>query len=677
MVTRDSRLRIGVVALVSVALFASLFARLWYLQVMKAGTYNQAARSIATKQVLVPAPRGRILDRNGNVLVGNRSSTVIAVDSQALRQVKDSDAVLSRLAQLINADQPDKPPLTLDTIKARIHSNLVNPLEAVPVAKDVSLALQIYIVEHPDEFPGVEAERQTLRYYPYGSLLAQVLGNVGPIQQAMYEAHKKDPMPYQPNDNVGRAGVEQSFEPYLRGTPGVITYEVDRTGKPVRTASETPPVPGDDVYLTVDVNAQSIVEASLARELQVARGKNCRLGCPPAPAGASVVLDPNNGQVIAMASYPTYDPSLFVPAITQSAYAQLQDPNNYSPILDRAVAGLYYPGSTFKLITALAGLKDGVITPGYVYPDNGSYHIIGCSGANAQSGCVKTNSGREVLGPVDLRLAIAKSSDTYFYRVGDEFWQNGNRQRYGDTPIQDMARAFGFGQKTGIQLPNENAGYVETPASRKQRHDENPSAFPNGGWFSGDNTSLAIGQSTLVTPLQLANAYATFANGGTLYQPNLLLKVTKPFSAQLVTQPQPKVLSHVDIPPQFRDPMLQGFEGATTISGGTATGVFSNYPMNAWPVAGKTGTAQNGADPKTGRERQDTGLFVGFGPAQAPQYVAMAVLEQSGFGADTAAPVVRDFFEPLAQSNGFPVVSPVNTPNGPSPGSAPPGGGAG
>jgi penicillin-binding protein 2 len=375
-----------------------------------------------------------------------------------------------------------------------------------------------------------------------------------------------------------------------------------------------------------------------------------------------VVLDPKNGQVLAMASYPTYDPSLFVPAISNADYGRLSSADP-TPLLNRAVQGQYYPGSTFKLITALAGLKDGIINPSDYYDDTGVYEIQGCQGVNAQSGCVKTNAGRDPLGPVDLRLAIAKSSDTYFYKVGDEFWQSGNRQRFGDTPIQDMAREFGFGQKTGIELPDESAGYVETPASRKQRHDENPTAFPYGDWTSGANTDTAIGQTTLVTPLQLANAYATFANGGTRYQPTLLLKVTKPFSAQVVVQQRPKVLSHVDIPPQFRDPMLAGFEGATTINGGTATGVFANYPMNALPVAGKTGTAQNGVDPKTGHERQDTGLFVGFGPPVNAQYVAMAVLEQAGFGADTAAPVVRDFFEPLASGGGFPVVPAVNTPS--------------
>jgi len=650
--TRDSsRLRTATVGLVSISLFAALFARLWFLQVMNAGTYDKAANIAAYRTVVEPAPRGRILDRNGRVLVDNKSYIVVTVDTQALLKVKGADAMLSRLANLLNQYLP--PPNNAydkDTIRQRLRNKQVSPYKPVVIATDVPQALEIYLAEHADQFPAVTAERQTLRSYPFGTLGAHVLGYVGPIPDTMCKSSDTtckvdgESVPYQKNDDIGRSGVEAAFEHYLRGTPGERTIEVDRAGNIVRTTSETKAVPGDDVYLTIDANAQAVAEQGLADGLKKAKSTPNALGYPPAPAGSMVVLDPSNGQVIALASNPTYSPAAFVPSISDDAYSLLTSPDSHYPFTDRAIAGQYPPGSTFKLVTSLAGLRTGLITPDYTYGDSGIYDIINCKGGQ-QGGCRIQGDQAKGHGPVNLSRALTVSSDTYYYRIGDELWRSSNNKN----AIQDVAHELGFGQKTGIELTDEQAGVVYTADSLRKAHDANPQAFPYGAnWYSGNNAHLAIGQDVVsATPLQLANAYATFANGGTRYQPTLLLKVLSFRGCGAVKTQQPKVLSKIDIPLDWRSAMLAGFEGVTTSGEGTAVDAFNsvNFPMGQFPVAGKTGTSQNNTDPKTGRTLQDNSLFVGFGPDTGPRYTAAAVV---------------DFFLPLAKDGAFPQVQTVD-----------------
>ncbi|HVX19345.1 MAG TPA: penicillin-binding protein 2 [Acidimicrobiales bacterium] len=643
------------VGLVCISLFAALFARLWFLQVMNAGTYDKAADVAAYREINVPAPRGRILDRNGKVLVDNKSYLVVAVDTQVLAKAKSPDTVLSRLADLLNQYMAPTTPYNTDILREKLRNKQVSPYKPVPVATNAPQQLEIYLSEHPDKFPSVSVERETLRTYPYGTLAAQVLGYVGPITDSQWKAHEHDKVPYQKDDDIGRAGVEATFEKYLRGTPGRKVFEVDRVGRVVRTVSETPPIPGDDVYLTIDANAQAVAERGVANGLESARKTCNRVGCPPAPAGSMVVLDPRNGQVLALASNPTYDPSLFVPAISTRDYQKLTEPDSHYPFTDRAIAGQYPPGSTFKLVTSIAGLRAGVIDPSFTYGDSGQYKIIGCQ--NDSQGCIKYGDQKTAHGNVNLTRALTVSSDTYYYRIGDLLWRSSDHKE----AIQDVAREFGFGSKTGIELPDEQAGLVGTPELLKRLHDKYAAAYPYGNqWYSGNNANLAIGQDVInATPLQLANAYATFANNGTRYQPTLLLKVTKFRTGSVVMTQQPKVAGKVDLPAPWRDAMLAGFDGVTTSGEGTATGAFANagYPMANLPVAGKTGTSQN----NTAKNEQDNSLFVGFGPSSNAQYVAAAVFEQAGYGAAIAAPAVVDFFLPLAQHGTFPEVTPVDS----------------
>lgn len=649
MTGESSRLRLGVVAIVVLSLFAALVARLWYLQVMNAPAYSNLAESNSTVTLPIPAPRGRLLDRNGKVLVDNKPSVVVAVDRQSLAKVKASDAVLGRLAGLLNQFERPADPFTLDSIHKTLESNRVGPYDPVPLASGISEDLHVYLVEHEEDFPAVLVQNRLLRQYHYGGRAAQLLGYVGPISDEMWQEHRDDAVPYQKDDQVGRAGVEQSFEQYLRGTPGKRVVEIDRAGRAVRTVRTVDPVAGDDVYLSIDIGAQALAEDALAQQLQTMRETLQDKGYPPAPAGAAVLLDPSNGQVLALASNPTYDPTLFVPSISTADWNALNDPARANPFTDRAVSGLYSPGSTFKLVTALAGLQAGLITPESTINDPGYWEIQNCTGG----ACRKTNDQGSVNGLTALPKALTVSSDVYFYRIADLFWQG--RKQYGDTPIQDMAKALGLAQHTGIELPDDQIGRMPDPAWKKAYVEQTNGDPGNAVWYTGDNLNVAIGQGSVdVTPLQLAGAYGQFAVGGTRYRPTLLHKVTKAWSDEVVVEPAPEVVGKIDIQPAWQAAMTAGFEGVITNDRGTANSQFAGFPLDRFPVAGKTGTAETGADPRA----FSNALFAGYGPVGAPRYVGVAVLEKSGYGATAAAPVVRQLLE-AAANGGFPEVEPI------------------
>jgi len=646
-VNRDNpTLRLGIFGIVVVSLFAALFARLWYLQVMATTQFQNAAQAIQTRTLLEEAPRGRILDRNGVVLVDNRISVVVTVDKQKLATLKSvvRDGILDRLGAELTRYM--NKPYDRAAIQHRLDDQRFSPYVPVPVVDDIPKPLELYLAEHHDDFDDVVAVQQTtVRTYPLGRTASHVLGYVGSVTQEELDAKKSAPKTYKLGDEIGKTGVERTYEDDLRGTPGKRVLEVDSKGNTVRELydQETPPIPGDDVYLSIDANTQAITEQSLHDELVAAHNRrNSNGSYNQSPAGAAVVLDPTNGQVIAMASYPDYDPNQFAQPISQEEFDQFSDPANHYPLNNRALQGQYAPGSTFKLVTALAGLRTGAITPATTLNDTGVFHVPGCSGEQ----CSFQNSGGEAHGSVNLRRAITVSSDYYFYSLGAQFWTQ--RSTYGD-PIQAVANDLGFGSQTGIPLPGEQSGYVFTPDALKKIHEKYPQDYPNGDWFTGNNIQLAIGQNVVaVTPLQLANAYAAFANGGTLYSPNIAIKITHP-NGQLVRTIEPRVLHQVQLPPEFRDPMMQGFLGAVNSSEGTAYGAFRNFPN--WQVAGKTGTAQV-------QGKADTALFAGMAPADAPHYTGVAVLEESGFGATAAAPVIRRVFQSLADPANAPTVGP-------------------
>ena len=642
------RLRLSVVGIVVLSLFAALVARLWYLQVMAAPTFQKVAEQNGVRVVFEEAPRGRILDRQGRVLVDNVVSQAITLDRASAKKHPD---VVPRLAALLG--------MTASDVQKRIDDPRFSQYKPVPVRTGVDQASVIYVREHQESFPGVEAAEIPERHYPFGTLAAHLLGYVGEINDVELAAKRKagactsttdntsDPGQncYRPGDTVGKAGVEAAYEADLRGQPGYTVLEVDSKGRVLQTLKTVPPVQGHDLVLTLDLDVQKLAEESLQQGLDVARAtfdKSTKRNFA-APVGSVVVQDPRDGSILAMASNPSYDPTQFVGGISPANFTSLLDPAKNSPLVDRADEGTYAPGSTFKLATATAALEKGLITPGTTVNDTGLYKVPGC--ASGQQ-CGFKNAGGEALGIVDLRRAITASDDFYFYTQGANFWFR--RGQFGTQPIQDQARAYGMGVKTGIPLPGEVGGRIADPDTRKRLHDSNPKAYPEGNWFVGDNVNLAIGQGeTAITPLQLTQAYATFANGGTVYQPRVALKVIDQ-SGATVHDVLPLVTRKIDLPDAVRQPILDGLIGVTSAPRGTATGSFGGFNQAQFQVAGKTGTAQvNG--------KQDTALFVSFAPANNPQFVVTVVMEQAGFGGDAAAPVARRILQGVSGQQVTPI----------------------
>jgi penicillin-binding protein 2 len=626
MTLESPRLRLGVVAIVIVSLFAALLARLWYLQVLAAPQYRTQADVNRVRTIYTEAPRGRILDRNGKIIVDNRVSDAVVVNREELGSRRAE--VIPRLAQVLN--------MSVSDIQKRLDDKRYSPFKPIPVATDVAKETIIYIREHQADYPGVGGVQLTERYYPFGSLAAHLLGWVGEINGSELASLKKKG--YKEGDSIGKSGIEKVYEDDLRGSPQIERLEVDSKGRILGSLGTTPAVQGHDVQLTLDLDAQKLTEDSLQQGLQAAHGSYDRQQAKHfiAPAGSAIVLDPRDGSVVALASNPTYDPSIFVNGIKPELFAQLNDPASGFPLNDRAIQGQYAPGSTFKLATSLAALGHGMIDTKYTVDDGGRIKI---------GNRVFKNAGGEANGRVNIVRALTVSSDVFFYTLGNQFWVQ--RSQYGDA-MQDEARQLGLGKKTGVALPFEAGGRIPDPDTRKKLHDQNPKAFPNGQWFAGDNVNLAIGQGEMVvTPLQLVNAYATFANGGTVWVPRVGDTVKDQTGAQL-RQIQPQSVRKLNIPPEVRDPVMQGLTGVTTDPRGTAVGAFSGFPFATFPIAGKTGTAQAG-------NKQDTSLFVAFGPTFDPQYAVGVVMEEAGFGASAAAPVARRILESLAGKPTHPV----------------------
>lgn len=629
-----AQLRLNVIGIVVLSLFVALTTRLWYLQIMAGSEYKLAATENQVRTIHEPAPRGRILDRDGQVLVDNRISYVIAID-----RTKYDDLDPERAGKLTE-DLAKLLAIAPDEVLERMDNKQLGPFVPVPIAEDVSEDLLVEVRERQEEFPSVVTRRVAVRSYPRGRLAAHVLGYVGEIRA---DELKERGDPYRPGDLIGRSGVESTYEADLRGLAGERRIEVDRRGRPVRVISYRPPKQGNDLVLSIDADTQQVAEEALASAMAAARrvrfeddGKWLK-----ANAGSVVVLDAQEGSVVAMSSLPDYDPAPLVDGISTEEYAALNR-DEEAAFLNRAIQGEYAPGSTWKLVTGLAALRTGLITPNYTVNDTGTYQIKNC-----KEGCVKRNAGSHPYGSVDMRRAMAVSSDVYFYSLGDAFWAR--RGEFGENPMQEMAGELGFGSPTGVQLAHERDGRVLTPDSLKElsTNEKTAKLFPFGDWYVGHNVNFAIGQGeTTVTPIQLANAYATFANGGTRHQPNIALRIERQAAEgetpEIVRTVSPRVERTLALAPEVSGPVRAGLRDVTrfavTATGdGTAAAAFDGFPLTAYPILGKTGTAQ-------AKPRQDTALFVAAAPADAPRYVVSVVVEQGGFGSVAAAPVARRIF---------------------------------
>lgn len=591
--TKGMALRIAVAGGLAVALFAVLFFRLWNLQVLSSSHYLAEANNNRTRDFRVIAPRGEIVDRSGGVIVDNRTSLALQVNPQKLfLDPAKRHAELMRLGALVHMS----PHAVRRTMREQLKVAAGAP---ITLRHDVGYDVVYYLRENQDRFPGAQVQRVFVRHYPHGTLAAHVLGSVGEVD----EEELKEPRyrRLQPGDEVGKGGVEYTYDRFLRGRPGLTRIQVNAFGQPTPGGQlvSKQPVPGDNLRLSIRSDVQEAGEAALAER-----------GLP----GAFVTMNVDNGQILGLGSYPTFDPSELIEPSQAQVNALYRDPV-LAPLTDRATQGLYPTGSTFKLITSMAALNSGVITPQTTIVDGGSITV---------GEQVFQNSGGASYGPVSLVSALEVSSDVFFYTLGREMWNTG--------ALQHWAHLLGIGRPTGIDLPEQTEGLLPSKQWRDRLFREGETPRP---WSAGDNVQLATGQGDLQTnPLQMAVAYATVANGGTVVTPHVGMRI-EDAAGRVLREFDPKPRRHVHVDPVYRAAILEGLHDAAQSPGGTSYAVFSGFPV---PVAGKTGTAQR-------PPHADQSWYVILAPYPNPRIVTAVTIEEGGFGAESAAPAAKKILE--------------------------------
>jgi penicillin-binding protein 2 len=610
--------RVSILGVGMLVIFAVLLLRLWALQVLSGAKYVDQAAANSFRTVRVQAPRGEILDSSGVPLVTNQPATAIELWPGDLPKV-----YTKRYAELRALAHATRVPLyqIAAGIKERRDANdLVTP---VTVRESANNSMVDYLYEHASQFPGVTTWRTYIRHYPYHDLAAQLLGYVGEISSAELKAHPKQG--YAPGDEIGQSGVEASFDTYLRGVAGSARMHIDALGRP-RSGLEATTLakPGNNVRLTIDLKLQEAAEKALQYGIHLAQANKQWY----ARGGAIVALNPTDGSILAMASSPTYDPSVYAGHVTnqQLADAGLTPKTaaaKNTPSLDRAISGLYPPGSTFKPVTAIAAMEEHMLTPSEYLPCTGTY-----SSPQDRSHRTFHNWDPDVDEGMDLTTALAESCDTYFYRVGNEFY---NLPADRGQPLQRWARAFGFGSRTGVDVGPEASGLVPTIAWRQQHFTDAVDKL----WKPGDSIELAVGQGDLLaTPLQMARLYAALANGGKLVTPHVVEDVESPNGAPVPVPPTPAP-KPLGIDPAAIQVVDQGLWAGTHLSVGTSYGVFGTFPV---AIAGKTGTAQKVVSLPGYLGVQNQSWWCGYGPYASPSIVVCAVIENGGYGGDAAAP---------------------------------------
>jgi penicillin-binding protein 2 len=611
--------RMMVLAAVIAFAFSALVTRLWFLQVLAAEEYRDRATGNYVRLIPIPAPRGRILDRNGQPLVDNRRAVVITIDRQ---KVRDEETLLRDLSGLLDEPMTD--------LAERLHDPDYLPYQPVPVYEGAPENVAIYLTEHAEDFPGVDFREMGVRRYVEGGLAPHVLGYLGQVSQEELE----DPSfaDLRPGQLVGRGGVEQSYEEYLRGKDGWLKQEIDATGEIQGILGSQEPTPGNELVLALDGEIQRLAEDTLAAAVEQARTIPTLTGLLKATGGAVVVLDPNDGHVLAMASFPAYEPKIFLDGLTRQEFHQLKIPASNFPLSNRAIAGQYPPGSTFKPFVAAAALKGGYASTSGFYPCPADFVVPGDT-----SGTVFGNWKDVDSGVISFSESLIQSCDTVFYGWGLDFYVD--RKSRGEYMQHQLFR-WGFDELTGIDIPGEQEGRIPDARWKQDVHAQYPELFPEPTWLPGDNINMSIGQGdVLVTPLQMATAYAALANGGTLYRPQVALRVQRP-DGTTIRRFEGDVLGRVKIPPEDQAAIVGALRGVVSASSGTATGAFAGWNHAAYPVAGKTGTSEvHGKQPHS--------WFAAFTPADEPEFVVVAVVEEGGHGSQVAAPIVRRVLEGL------------------------------
>jgi penicillin-binding protein 2 len=642
--------RIAVLGVLVVAAFVTLFSRLWFLQILATDQYQALAKENRVRTVYSEPPRGRILDRNGKPLVVNKVSIAVTMDRATLQRRSLRRHVFRRLARLLDIKLRD------------LHHNAASlgtsPYKPVPVAYDVSERDATIIQENRENYPGVGVASLPLRAYPAGALAAQDLGYVGEIspEDLKLPQFKGGHHRYAPGDIVGKLGVERVYDRYLRGTPGIQRVVVNSLGEPTGTRPVQQERPGPDLVLSLDEKIQHETQRALKSGIAAARGAGYQ-----APAGSAVVMDPHNGEILALASLPTYDPSIAADGLTTKEFDSLgaATPNNPDDdaFLNRPIQAAANPGSTFKVVTAGAAMATGVATPYSVRDCPGSLTIPPEGGPGS---VLYHNWTPASFGVMGFPESLEVSCDTFYYQLGyemqtrfgvkgTEFWsKNKTNVPAGRELFQRYARTAGLGDATGIDLPYENGGVVPDQSWCHEQYiaTQNLSTPTcQFGWLPGYTVNMSIGQGDMrTTPLQMAVTYAAIANGGTVWAPKVAMALQRQDqdgSVAKLREFKARPAAHLPLDETELGVIRQGLEEVVSNPNGTAYSAFAGYPMSKYPIAGKTGTAQIGTT-----ELNDS-WFVSFGPTTDPRYVIAVYIQKAGHGGESAAPVARQIWESI------------------------------
>jgi penicillin-binding protein 2 len=618
-------LRVAIIGGVAMVMFGVIFFRLWYLQVLSGEHYVQQANANRVRDLPIAAPRGEVLDREGRPIVTSRTTNAVQIVPSALPPPgAPRRALYRRLGTLLG--------LSAGRIEALVvRGRTAVRYAPVTIRTDAGSGVLTVLAERQSEFPGVVQQPVSIRSYPYGEMAAQVLGHVDQISET--ELKLRAFRGVQQGTVVGQEGLEYYYDRYLRGRTGVERVEVNAAGYPVPTKlAPLQPLAGHSLKTTLDLGLQKASEKALLAGVEHARASG-----KPANAGAFVALDPRNGEVLSIGSYPGFDPNKFAKPLTKAEYASLlgSGPTG-GRLTDRAVNGTYPTGSTFKPITAMGALEGGVITP------EQGLGAGQCISVSTQQFC---NAGHADYGAVGLVEALKVSSDTYFFEVGELANSHGK-------VLQHMAHQLGIGEPTGIDLPSEFEGVVPDSEWRAKQdalelNCEHRRHVSSCGivsevrpWSVGDNMHMAVGQGDLLTdPLQMAVAYSTLANGfrssgeGTVVTPHIGKEVDERNGGLVQSLSSPPA-RHVHLNYAELSLVMEGIHRAASEAGGTSFDVWQGWDQAQHPVFGKTGTAQHAG-------QEDQSWYICYvGDPNRPIAIAVTV-EQGGFGAETAAPIAR------------------------------------
>ena len=650
-----SKRRLVSVALIAAGLLGVLGFRLYSLQISARNTYVALASQDRIRDIVQPSVRGEILDDTGQPIVGNKSELVVAVNMATVsQQANGGKAEMARLAGILKISPATmQERVRLCTVGVKQPCWQGSPYQPIPVAQNVPQTTALQVLEDKSALPGVSADIQPVTDYsqPLATDAAQIVGYLQPITAQELAAMHESVTGFSGDDLVGQSGLEAEYDNQLRGTTGVQEVAVNASGQVTSAIKDTKPVAGDDLVTSINGKLQEETQNILTNSVQQAQAAN-----PGANSGAAVVLT-TTGRVLAMASYPTYNPEVWTNGLSEKEFRRLFGTADGEPILERATQGEYPPGSTFKVTTLTAGIKSG----------DSLYGDYDCPASISVDGHTFNNdSGNE--GEMSLHQALVVSCDTVFYEIGYQIWQSDDRKADTVTspraPVQleqKIEMDWGFGKATGIDLPSENTGTIPTRewlyyfwkdnahqgqnwckhgranGSYVQQIEYDDCQFGNV-WEPGQAIIASIGQGYIaVTPLQLARAYAALANGGTVYSPRIGEELLRP-SGKVVEKINPPVVGHLPASKTTLAYIRSALQGVVT--SGTAAGTFGGFPLNQVCVAGKTGTAQvHGVN--------DTSVFASFAPCNHPKYVVVMMIPDAGYGADVSGPGVRQIWDAI------------------------------